>query len=629
MANAKIQKKKMSKNSLIALVVTIAILIGLVVSLLTGTGFLVRVSKGASSEHFKVNGAMMSYFANSYYQNWLSNYYYYIMFGLISFDPSLPLDEQKTTDGKTTYYDYFVSGTKSTVETYLVYCETAMEDPEVDYDALEKEAKEYAKDTIKALKSQAKANNMGVQAYIRQQLEAFGGYLSVRDLRKALEIEYIASTYYQTVYNRTHDGVDEAREDEFFKANLETFIKAEYILLTINSTIVAETVDEKAYPLGKEDPAYKEAVAAAEEKAKKENGFAKVADMEIINKLGTAKTLDEFKTMLLDYKYDEVFKSTYDTAVKNFLTADKPSEEALNAYKAELKDKVITAVIEGKDDLTTEEEAPEVDDENKENVTTEKSKWEKAKETFPKTLIANLKKVITDNTKTVSYTLSTDLGKFLFGGVKAQYSIDYAEGEDKNGTSAGKYSNFFEDKEMTEAEQKTGKYSLSLYFVTEPAHRDDYILRDVGHILFKVNASTATDPAVSYKTEEEAKAAAEKLYEELKAKLVDGKITKEDFEAAGKSVTHDSSVFYDDVVKGKMVAEFEDWLYSAKTEGEIGLVKSSHGWHIMYYGGESEAAWRPTAHDGATAEEMESWFADKQAAYPVKVNNNIFKKIFG
>ena len=627
MANAKIQKKKMSKNSLIALVVTIAILIGLVVSLLTGTGFLVRVSKGASSEHFKVNGAMMSYFANSYYQNWLSNYYYYIMFGLISFDPSAPLDEQKTTDGKTTYYDYFVNGTKSTVETYLVYCEAAMVDPDVDYDALENDAKQYAKDTIKALKAQAKASNMGTQAYIRQQLEAFGGYLSVRDLRKALEIEYIASTYYQTVYNRTHDSIDEAREDEFFKANLETFIKAEYILLTINSTIVAETVDEKAYPLGKEDPDYKAAVEAAEEKAKKENGFAKIADKEIIDKLGTAKTLDEFKTMLLDYKYDEVFKSTYEAAVKNFVTADKPSEEALNAYKAELKDKVIAAVIAGKDDLTTEEVAPTAEGDS---TTTEKTKWETAQETFPKTLITNLKKVITDNTKTVSYTLSTDLGKFLFGGVKAQYGIDYAEGEDKNGTSAGKYTNFFEDKEMTEEEQKTGKYSLSLYFVTEPAHRDDYKLRDVGHILFKVDTATATNPAVSYKTEEEAKAAAEKLYEELKAKLVDGKITKDAFEAAGKTVTHDSNVFYEDVNKGDMVAEFEEWLYAATTEGEIGLVKTSYGWHIMYYGGESEQdAWRPTAHDGATAEEMETWFADKQAAHKVNVNNNIFKKIFG
>ena len=621
MAKTKVaNKKKMSKNSLIALVVTIAILIGLVVSLLTGTGFLVRISKGASSENFKVNGAMMSYYANSYYQNWLSNYYYYIMFGMIKFDHSAPLDEQLTTDGKTTFYDYFVNGTKNTVETYLKYCEAAMDDPEVNFDELEKEAKEYAKDTIKQLKEQAKKSNMGVQAYIRQQLEAFGGYLNTRDLRKALEIEYIASKYYETVYERTNDSITEDREDEFFKANLESFISAEYIFLTINSTVVPETVDEKKFEGGKESQEYKDAVAAAEEKAKKANELAKIADKEVIDKLATAKTLDEFKTMLLEYKYDEVFKTTYDAAVKNFVTADKPSEEALNAYKAELKDKVIDAVIAGQDDLTKEEEVTPADGETE---TPTKTKWETAQETLPKTLITNLKKVITDNTKTVSYTLSTDLGKFLFGGVKASYGIDYAEGEDKNGTSAAKNVNFFEDKEMTEEEQKTGKYSLSLYFVTEPAHRDEYSLRDVGHILFKVD-SKGTDGA--YKTSAEAKAAAEALYEELKAQLVDGKLSKEIFEEAGK-VTHDSNVFYDDVAKGQMVEAFENWLYAATTEGEIGLVETEYGWHIMYYGGETgEAAWRPTAHSGATGEEMEAWF--EKLPYTVEIKASIFEKIF-
>ena len=124
-------KKKMSGPALAALIVTIAILFGLVVSLLAGTGLFVRIRKGASSEHFTVNGSMMSYYANSYYQNWYSQYYYYIMFGMIKFDPNAPLSEQLTTDGKTTYYDYFVNGTKNTVTTYLKYCEEAMVDPEV------------------------------------------------------------------------------------------------------------------------------------------------------------------------------------------------------------------------------------------------------------------------------------------------------------------------------------------------------------------------------------------------------------------------------------------------------------------------------------------------------------------
>ncbi len=610
-------KKKMSGPALAALIVTIAILFGLVVSLLAGTGLFVRIRKGASSENFKVNGSMMSYYANSYYQNWYSQYYYYIMFGMIKFDPNASLSSQLTSDGKTNYYDYFVNGTKSTVSTYLKYCEEAMVDPEVKYSELEAEAEKYAKESIESLREAAKKSSMGLKAYIRQY---FGQYISVRDLKKALVIEKIASDYYEIVHDRKFDAVDEAREDEYFKNNLSTFISAEYLVFTLSSTVTAEKIDEKAYEGGKESQAYKDAVAAAEEAAKKANDLAKIADKEKLDKLATAKTLDEFKKMFLEFNYDAAFQSTYDTAVKNFASGDKPSSEALEAYKSELKDKVIAAVVAGKDDLDKEESTPETTADE----TATKTKWEKAQATFPKSLITALKKVITDNTKTISYAVDTDLGKFLFGGVKAQYEIKDKDGKIEEGENAELYENFFEDKAYTaDADKNIGKYSMSLYFVTETAHRDEYILRDVGHILFKVDEKGTNG---EYKTEAAAKEAAEKLYEEIKAQLVDGKISKEKFEEFAKN-THDSNVFYEDVAKGQMVAEFEDWLYAAKTEGEIGLVKTQYGWHIMYYGGETgEPAWRPTAHEGATNEEMDTWF--EALTHEVTINDSIFEKVF-
>ena len=609
-------KKKMSGPALAALIVTIAILFGLVVSLLAGTGLFVRIRKGASSENFKVNGSMMSYYANSYYQNWYSQYYYYIMFGMIKFDPTASLSSQLTSDGKTTYYDYFVNGTKSTVSTYLKYCEEAMVDPEVNYSELEAEAEKYAKESIESLREAAKTNSMSLKGYIRQY---FGQYINVNDLKKALIIEHIASDYYEIIHGRKFDAVDEAREDKYFGEHLNEFISAEYIVFTLSSTVTAEKIDEKKYEGGKESQEYKDAVAAAEEAAKKTNDLAKIADKEKLDKLATAKTLEEFKTMFLEFNYDSAFTSTYDTAVKNFASGDKPSTEELEAYKAELKDKVIAAAVAGKDDLDKEESTPETTADE----TATKTKWETAKETFAKSLITALKKVITDNTKTVTYTLENDLGKFLFAGVKDQYGIEYKEGEEK-GTNAPVNDHFFDETEYTaDADKNIGKYSMSLYFVTEAAHRDEYSLRDVGHILFKVDEKGTNG---EYKTEAAAKEAAEKLYEEIKAQLVDGKISKEKYEECGKN-THDSNVFYEDVAKGEMVAEFEDWLYAAETEGEIGLVKTSYGWHIMYYGGETgEPAWRPTAHDGATNEEMDAWF--EALTHSVTINDSIFEKVF-
>ena len=77
-----------------------------------------------------------------------------------------------------------------------------------------------------------------------------------------------------------------------------------------------------------------------------------------------------------------------------------------------------------------------------------------------------------------------------------------------------------------------------------------------------------------------------------------------------------------------MVEEFENWLFDeARVEGEIGLVETTYGWHIMYFGGESkEVAWRLNAHEGATDADLETWF--EELPYEVTINNAIFDKIF-
>ena len=73
--NKPVNKKKISGPRLAALIITIAILLGLVVSLLAGSGFFVRIQNGAKTEHFKVSGSMMAYYANTYVNNWINNYY--------------------------------------------------------------------------------------------------------------------------------------------------------------------------------------------------------------------------------------------------------------------------------------------------------------------------------------------------------------------------------------------------------------------------------------------------------------------------------------------------------------------------------------------------------------------------
>ena len=43
------------------------------------------------------------------------------------------------------------------------------------------------------------------------------------------------------------------------------------------------------------------------------------------------------------------------------------------------------------------------------------------------------------------------------------------------------------------------------------------------------------------------------------------------------------------VLKGDMVAEFEEWLFdAARKEGDTGVVKTDFGFHVMLYRGEEE-----------------------------------------
>ena len=185
------------------MLVCVAILLGLVVSLVMSSGITVRAQEGASSDNFEVNGAMMSYFTNSYYQNWYSQYYYYILLGYVSFDPSVPFDQQYTDTTKTqTYYDFFKKGAIDNVTKVLKYCEAAKADSEVDFAKLEKEAEEYATTTIASLKESARKNSMDFATFIRQN---FSEYANESDLHKCIVLEYIANEYSNTMYQRIYD----------------------------------------------------------------------------------------------------------------------------------------------------------------------------------------------------------------------------------------------------------------------------------------------------------------------------------------------------------------------------------------------------------------------------------------
>lgn len=68
------------------------------------------------------------------------------------------------------------------------------------------------------------------------------------------------------------------------------------------------------------------------------------------------------------------------------------------------------------------------------------------------------------------------------------------------------------------------------------------------------------------------------------------------------------------------VQEFKDWyLDESRKEGDYGLVKSSHGYHVMYFSG-SEEAWVNASRQGILTEAAEKIAGDAMNKYAIRVD---------
>ena len=135
------------------------------------------------------------------------------------------------------------------------------------------------------------------------------------------------------------------------------------------------------------------------------------------------------------------------------------------------------------------------------------------------------------------------------------------------------------DKEIFEAE--------SGYYVVEFVEKDDihYNTVNVRHILVAPSDTSnetawqvALEAAEEYKAEWEELGGTEEAFAETAMK----------YSADTGSVANGG--LYENVYKGQMVSEFEDWCFdSARKPGDSGIVKTSYGYHVMYFSGEAES----------------------------------------
>lgn len=184
------------------------------------------------------------------------------------------------------------------------------------------------------------------------------------------------------------------------------------------------------------------------------------------------------------------------------------------------------------------------------------------------------------------------------------------------------------------ADRKAGDHTMIKgdkgYYILQYVGRDanTYNLISVRHILVQPANSAAQYEGITEENKEildeldleEAKAEAEKIYEEWKK----GEKTEESFAELADKYSDDSPEggLYEHVYKNMMVKEFNDWCFDPDREvGDHEIVKTDYGYHIMYFVGVEDMRYCDYLADSELrAAEYDKWEADTLVSYKISQN---------
>ncbi len=154
--------------------------------------------------------------------------------------------------------------------------------------------------------------------------------------------------------------------------------------------------------------------------------------------------------------------------------------------------------------------------------------------------------------------------------------------------------------------------------------KDSGNLVDVRHILIKPQGGTTDEAgAVTYSEEEweTCRQTAQEILDQWKS----GEATEESFGLLAGEKTEDTGSkstggLYQGVPEGQMVPEFNDWIFDeARVYGDTDLVKTTYGYHIMYFV-KSEPAWITNTGDYYLNEKMNELVDGAMEKWPMQTD---------
>ena len=268
---AELEQEKKEKQQTIIIAVCIALVAILMISVITynkvsDSGYFLRREVAAESENYTVDGAMMTYFFYTNYQQYSS------LASYLGVDTSKSLKSQASAFSSGTWFDYFMGNTRTYVNEVLALCEAAKAN-NVTLDEADEASVEESLDMLRAA---AKARGYTVSQYL---VTSFGANIKEKDVRHCLELTALASKY----ANEYNDSLSYTLQDceAYYSENQDSFDGVDVMTYTVSRADFMET-DEDGNVTGDSD--------AAQASAK-----------EYADKLAAAASADEFKSVVKDY----------------------------------------------------------------------------------------------------------------------------------------------------------------------------------------------------------------------------------------------------------------------------------------------------------------------------------------
>jgi len=177
------------------------------------------------------------------------------------------------------------------------------------------------------------------------------------------------------------------------------------------------------------------------------------------------------------------------------------------------------------------------------------------------------------------------------------------------------------DADGKETSEVTGYYVLYFQNLRDNTQK----LANVRHLLVKFQGGTKDKDGKTTVYSDEEKAAAEKKARDLLAQWQAGeKVDEESFIALVKEKTDDTGTksnggLIEDIhPDSNLVENFLNWCLEEHLTGDVDVVESEYGFHIMYYVGNDELSYRDILIKDALIErDMENWITELEKPYTV------------